>query len=82
LLATQQKSPQEFRFSNKSEAWLARAAGLGAAAAVRRGGNVIRGTFETIDGDGRLILCGPDGVRHAIAAGEVHFGAAATATAG
>jgi BirA family biotin operon repressor/biotin-[acetyl-CoA-carboxylase] ligase len=73
---------QEGGFAHLREAWLARAAGLGAAAAVRRGGNVIRGTFETIDGDGRLILCGPDGVRHAIAAGEVHFGAAATATAG
>jgi BirA family biotin operon repressor/biotin-[acetyl-CoA-carboxylase] ligase len=49
---------------------------------VRRGDDVIRGTFETIDDTGRMIVCAPDGIRHAIAAGEVHFGAAATATAG
>jgi len=64
------------------EAWLARAGGLGAAAAVQQGDRVVRGTFETIDEAGRLVMRAPDGGCHVVAAGEVHFGAAATATAG
>jgi BirA family biotin operon repressor/biotin-[acetyl-CoA-carboxylase] ligase len=61
--------------------WLRRAAGLGAPIAVRIGEEVYRGTFETIDGDGRLIVRAPDGKAHPVSAGEVHFGAAATAVA-
>ena len=38
-----------------------------------------QGIFETIDADGRLVLRAPDGVTHLIAAGDVHFGGAATA---
>jgi BirA family biotin operon repressor/biotin-[acetyl-CoA-carboxylase] ligase len=59
--------------------WLERAAGLGAPIAVRMGGEVFRGAFETIDEDGMLVLRDPAGGARRIAAGDVHFGAAATA---
>jgi BirA family biotin operon repressor/biotin-[acetyl-CoA-carboxylase] ligase len=58
--------------------WLARAAGLGQPVAVRSEGNVVRGVFETIDADGRLVVRRDDGQAVRIAAGDVHFGAAAT----
>jgi BirA family biotin operon repressor/biotin-[acetyl-CoA-carboxylase] ligase len=57
--------------------WLDHAAGLGAPIAVRFGEEVFRGTFETIDEDGRLVVRAPDGATRCIAAGDVHFGAAA-----
>jgi BirA family biotin operon repressor/biotin-[acetyl-CoA-carboxylase] ligase len=59
--------------------WLEHAAGLGAPIAVRVGEEVFRGTFETIDEEGRLIVRTRDGAARPIAAGEVHFGAVATA---
>ena len=59
--------------------WLARAAGLGSEIAVRSGGHVLQGVFETIDEGGRLVILAPDGNRHTVTAGEVHFGSAATA---
>ncbi len=59
--------------------WLERAAGLGAPIAVRLGEAVVRGTFETIDEEGMLVVRTPEGAARKIAAGEVHFGAAATA---
>jgi BirA family biotin operon repressor/biotin-[acetyl-CoA-carboxylase] ligase len=59
--------------------WLQRAAGLGAPIAVRLGEAVVRGTFETIDEEGMLVVRTPEGAMRKIAAGEVHFGAAATA---
>ena len=58
--------------------WLQHAAGLGAPIAVSVGGDVYRGTFETIDDDGRLIVRATDGSSRAVSAGEVYFGAAAT----
>jgi BirA family biotin operon repressor/biotin-[acetyl-CoA-carboxylase] ligase len=58
--------------------WLAQAAGLGAPVAVRVGESILRGRFETLDDEGRLIVLTDDGTRTAIAAGEVHFGAAAS----
>lgn len=59
--------------------WLARAAGLAGEVAVRLEGEIVRGRFETIDELGQLVLRADDGsVRH-VSAGEVHFGAAATA---
>jgi len=61
--------------------WLDRAAGLGADVAVNVGAEVFAGVFETIDDEGRLIIRGHDGRRREIAAGEVHFGAVATARA-
>lgn len=58
--------------------WLAQAAGIGAPVAVRLGEGILRGRFETLDEEGRLIVMSEDGVRTAVAAGEVHFGAAAS----
>jgi BirA family transcriptional regulator, biotin operon repressor / biotin---[acetyl-CoA-carboxylase] ligase len=60
------------------ELWLDAAIGLGEPIAVHFGAETVRGTFETIDESGQLVLRTPNGTR-AIAAGEVHFGAAATA---
>ena len=41
--------------------WLERAAGLGAPIAVQLGDEVVRGIFETIDDEGRLIVRAADG---------------------
>jgi BirA family biotin operon repressor/biotin-[acetyl-CoA-carboxylase] ligase len=59
--------------------WLARAAGIGGDVAVSSGGEVLAGVFETIDDEGRLVIRIADGQRRTITAGEVHFGAVATA---
>jgi BirA family biotin operon repressor/biotin-[acetyl-CoA-carboxylase] ligase len=59
--------------------WLDRAAGIGEPAAVRIGGQILSGTFETIDDAGRLVIRAGDGTRRTVAAGEVHFGAVASA---
>jgi BirA family biotin operon repressor/biotin-[acetyl-CoA-carboxylase] ligase len=60
------------------ELWLAKAAGRGADVSVSVGDRVVEGVFETLDDSGRLILRRADGAEVAIAAGEVHFGDAAT----
>jgi BirA family biotin operon repressor/biotin-[acetyl-CoA-carboxylase] ligase len=59
--------------------WLDRAAGIGAPVAVRIGEDMLQGTFETIDEEGRLVVRRADGSAQSISAGEVHFGLAATA---
>jgi BirA family biotin operon repressor/biotin-[acetyl-CoA-carboxylase] ligase len=59
--------------------WLQRAAGLGGQVAVRIDGNVVRGTFETIDEDCRFVIRDDEGSVLTIAAGDVHFGAVASA---
>jgi BirA family biotin operon repressor/biotin-[acetyl-CoA-carboxylase] ligase len=59
--------------------WLDRAAGLGQEVVARTGAEVVRGTFETIDNEGRLIVRLADGTSRAVTAGEVHFGAFAAA---
>ena len=59
--------------------WRASAAGIGAPVAVNQNGEVLRSIFETIDDDGRLIVRADDNRRIAIAAGDVHFGATASA---
>lgn len=61
--------------------WLANAAGLGSEVAVRLEGNVVRGTFETIDEDCRFVIRDAQGQTIKIAAGDVHFGAVASAGA-
>lgn len=61
--------------------WLDRAAGLGGEVAVRLDGNVVRGTFETIDEDCRFVIRDENGQALTIAAGDVHFGAVASAGA-
>jgi BirA family biotin operon repressor/biotin-[acetyl-CoA-carboxylase] ligase len=58
--------------------WLERAAGLGGEVAVRIDGNVVRGTFETIDADCRFVVRDRTGAALTIAAGDVHFGAVAS----
>lgn len=63
------------------DAWLDNAAGIGGPVSVSSGTREIRGVFETIDASGRLIVRMPDGTREAVAAGDVHFGAAASLTA-
>ena len=59
--------------------WRGSAAGIGAPVAVNQHGAVVRGIFETIDDAGRLIVRGEDNSRIAITAGDVHFGATASA---
>lgn len=59
--------------------WRQSAAGLGAPVAVTQNGVVRRGIFETIDSSGRLIMRDDEGARIAITAGDVHFGAMASA---
>ena len=59
--------------------WRASAAGIGAPVAVSQDGVVRRGIFETIDASGRLIIRDDDGSRYPITAGDVHFGATASA---
>lgn len=59
--------------------WRASAAGIGAPVAVSQDGVLRRGIFETIDASGRLIIRDDDGSRYPITAGDVHFGATASA---
>jgi BirA family biotin operon repressor/biotin-[acetyl-CoA-carboxylase] ligase len=59
--------------------WRASAAGIGAPVAVNQDGEVLRGIFESIDDAGRLIVRAEDNRRIAITAGDVHFGATASA---
>lgn len=61
------------------ERWLKQAAGLGSDVAVRIDGAVVRGVFETIDEECRFIIRRNDGSHVAVAAGDVHFGAVASA---
>jgi BirA family biotin operon repressor/biotin-[acetyl-CoA-carboxylase] ligase len=59
--------------------WRESAAGIGAPVAVNQNGTTVRGIFETIDDAGRLIVRADDNTRIAITAGDVHFGATASA---
>lgn len=59
--------------------WLGRAAGLGSQVAVRIDGRVVRGVFESIDEECRFVIRADSGDRFTIAAGDVHFGAVASA---
>mgnify|MGYP002652903768 CR=1 FL=1 len=61
--------------------WLERAAGLGSEIVVRLPGEVMRGRFESIDDECRLILRDRTGTVRRIAAGDVHFGVVASADA-
>jgi BirA family biotin operon repressor/biotin-[acetyl-CoA-carboxylase] ligase len=62
--------------------WLSRAAGLESEVAVRVDGEVVRGIFETIDEECRFVIREAGGRRIKISAGDVHFGAVASASAG
>lgn len=61
--------------------WLQRATGLGQKVAVQAGGSVVEGIFDTIDETGCLIVRTAGGKRIPISAGDVYFGAAASAGA-
>ena len=61
------------------ERWLTRASGIGGEVAVHVDNRVVRGVFETIDEDCRFIIRDHDGGVVTIAAGDVHFGAVASA---
>ncbi|GHC60432.1 biotin--[acetyl-CoA-carboxylase] ligase [Limoniibacter endophyticus] len=67
--------------SSIRDKWLSRAAGLGGEVAVKTGETITRGIFETIDEECRFIIRTDDGTRVPIAAGDVHFGAVASAGA-
>jgi BirA family biotin operon repressor/biotin-[acetyl-CoA-carboxylase] ligase len=58
--------------------WLARAAGLGQAVAIKTGGTAIEGTFDTIDEQGCMIVRTAAGTLVPITAGDVYFGVAAS----
>lgn len=56
------------------EEWLARAHGVGGPVAIQFGEEVIRGTFETIDANGQLVVRTSPGETRTITAGDVYFG--------
>jgi BirA family biotin operon repressor/biotin-[acetyl-CoA-carboxylase] ligase len=61
--------------------WLERAAGLGQKVTVQNGGSTVEGTFDTLDESGCMVIRTSDGGRVPISAGDVYFGAAASAGA-
>jgi BirA family biotin operon repressor/biotin-[acetyl-CoA-carboxylase] ligase len=56
--------------------WLERAAGLGQPVAIKSGGAPIEGTFDTIDGQGCMIVRTSAGQLVPVTAGDVYFGSA------
>jgi BirA family biotin operon repressor/biotin-[acetyl-CoA-carboxylase] ligase len=68
-------------FGEIRQMWLQRAAGLGRPVSILSGGATVVGIFDTIDEVGCMIVATPDGRRVAISAGDVYFGAAASAGA-
>ena len=65
-------------FAEIRRLWLERAFGLGEPVAIQTGNATVKGTFDTIDETGCLIVRTAEGKRIPIAAGEVYFGAAAS----
>jgi BirA family biotin operon repressor/biotin-[acetyl-CoA-carboxylase] ligase len=61
--------------------WLQRAAGLGQQVSIQSGGATVSGTFDTIDETGCMVVGTSDGRRVPISAGDVYFGATASAGA-
>lgn len=59
--------------------WLSKAAGLGSQVAVQIEGQVVRGVFETIDEECHFVIRCADNSTVTVAAGDVHFGAVASA---
>lgn len=62
--------------------WLSRAEGVGGPVAVHMPGGTLRGTFDTIDSQGRLLVATSAGERIPVSAGDVYFGDAARAQEG
>jgi BirA family biotin operon repressor/biotin-[acetyl-CoA-carboxylase] ligase len=65
-------------FAEIRKLWLERAAGLGEPVAIQTGNATVKGTFDTIDETGCLIVRTNEGKHLPIAAGEVYFGSAAS----
>jgi BirA family transcriptional regulator, biotin operon repressor / biotin---[acetyl-CoA-carboxylase] ligase len=65
-------------FGEIRKRWLARAAGLGQAVAIKSGGSTIEGTFDTLDEQGCMIVRTSSGARVPITAGDVYFGSVAS----
>jgi BirA family transcriptional regulator, biotin operon repressor / biotin---[acetyl-CoA-carboxylase] ligase len=61
--------------------WLANAAGIGSDIAVIHNGIQLRGRFETIDADCRIVIRDDQGLLHHINAGDVYFGNTASVKA-
>jgi BirA family biotin operon repressor/biotin-[acetyl-CoA-carboxylase] ligase len=57
-------------FAEVREAWLARAAGVGAGVRIAMTGAETEGAFETVDSTGRMVVRLVDGSRKAISAGD------------
>ena len=68
-------------FGDIRKAWLARAAGLGQSVAIKSGGDVVEGIFDTIDEQGCMVVRTQAGRLVPITAGDVYFGSAASARA-
>jgi BirA family biotin operon repressor/biotin-[acetyl-CoA-carboxylase] ligase len=68
-------------FGEIRQLWLERAAGLGQPVAVHTGASTIEGIFDTIDETGCMMVRTSDGRQVPISAGDVYFGAAASAGA-
>jgi len=68
-------------FAKIRKLWLERAEGLGDKVAINTGAATIEGVFDTIDEAGCLIVRTAEDKRVPVAAGEVYFGAAASARA-
>lgn len=58
--------------------WRENATGFGSKIAVNTPQGIIRGVFQDIDDEGRLLIRGDDGQSSTISAGDVHFGATAS----
>jgi BirA family transcriptional regulator, biotin operon repressor / biotin---[acetyl-CoA-carboxylase] ligase len=65
-------------FGEIRKSWLAHAAGLGQAVAIKSGSSTIEGTFDTIDEQGCMIVRTAQGRLVPITAGDVYFGSAAS----
>jgi BirA family transcriptional regulator, biotin operon repressor / biotin---[acetyl-CoA-carboxylase] ligase len=65
-------------FGDIRKAWLERAAGLGQSVAIKSGGALIEGTFDTIDEQGCMMVRTQAGRLVPITAGDVYFGTAAS----
>jgi BirA family transcriptional regulator, biotin operon repressor / biotin---[acetyl-CoA-carboxylase] ligase len=61
--------------------WLVSAAGLGSEIAINHNATVLRGRFETIDADCRIVIRDDRGLVHHINAGDVYFGNTASVKA-
>lgn len=63
---------RDFGFEPIRTAWLDRAAKLGQSITARTTKETVTGTFDTVDGEGNLVMNTPDGIR-SIAAADVYF---------